>query len=290
MLVKRLLLLFLVLYPWFVTAADTVTGSAGISYFEFKSGSDLTSRTVDIDGTYYLKSVQREDHPWREAAFLERAASLNVQIGEKRLSFRDSETRWEDLHYAVSGTYASRSNPLLVTLRYGESTEEDKGTSAGKFDEENYGVSLGFYLGESLAISGSFSERKREFNGNLIPENRRDDLTTYGLDLKYVQKLKQYQAIAMLLSINLDKYDFYEWAQNFETTRYLLDVTYYINPRIGFNGKYIYQDEESPRSDLKAYGVGVEGFITKNISLMLDYSTAESSDADTWRTGLEYWF
>ena len=146
-------------------------------------------------------------------------------------------------------------------------------------------------MSKSIAIYGSLNERKHKFTGNSFPDlDRRDDLTTYGFDVKLVQGLKQHEAIAMLLSIKLDKYDFYEWAQSIEANRYLLDVTYYINPRIGFNGRFSYHDEESPNSDLKTYGIGVEGFITKNISLMLDYSTFESSDADTWRAGLEYWF
>ncbi|WP_455219041.1 putative porin, partial [Kaarinaea lacus] len=223
-----------------VAASDTVRGKGTIGYSEDETNDNDKYRSIDANFLYYLNPVQRKQHPWREAAFLERAANVAVRFGRSTRDYSNSETKYEGPHYAISGTYASPSNPLLATIGYRGVSREDKGTNLGTSDIDSFEIELGGYLTNTFALTGIYRQHKSSFTANQSTgSNRSNKITRYGVRAKLVHALKQQQAISMNLSVETNDYSGDDWDPGQSANQYVINVTYYPIPQVGIAAHWL---------------------------------------------------
>lgn len=272
-------------------ANDNIRGIAGISYTENEDSDNNETKSADVDFKYYFPSVDKKSHPWFEAEFLERAASLSLQLGKNTSTFSNSETKYVGTNYSIAGKYASQSSPLIAALAYSAFDREDEGTFIGSSEGEYFTIALGAYINKSLAITALLRDGESTFTGKSDPSlNSKGDVTAYGLNAKLVYELTSQQAISAVLNLSFSEFKS-DRGLSSEVDAYILDVTYYFTPQVGISGEFQYNDGKSAHS--KNYGLGIKGFVTRHLVLLVnfekyDYSSERGSDE--WQVSLEYWF
>src|SRR5690606_8711398 len=101
---------------------------------------DQKITTTDVSGTYYFNGVNTRNHPFAEAAFLERASSITLTYSSSRWRFNDS--------IYFDGSYLGQGNI--------------------KADNDLASVDIDFYLANSIFyFGGSVNEEKIEVNFNV---------------------------------------------------------------------------------------------------------------------------
>jgi hypothetical protein len=187
---ERVLILGLAVSVWntgAVFAKDTIRGNVGLELTRLNYEGDPIeyNNRGELYTTFYLSPVEKKQGPWKEAAFLGRASSLNASIGMDKTEYI-SQTSDHGVSLALGGTYASPDHPFVFSgsfLRYKDKTDSDNYNSTFKYTvyQGYFGAYVGtnFLVGVDYGKSKSTSEYTGSFSGS--GETKVDE---YGLSAK----------------------------------------------------------------------------------------------------------
>jgi hypothetical protein len=279
-----------------VLAASAIQGRVGINHSESEDDDNDKDKHTNVNLEFYFTPVERNNHPWREAAFLEHAASVEFEVGKRSLEPEGSET-YDGPSFFIGGTYASKSNPLIVSLAY---ANEDISADFGAFgkskrETSGYGLGLGAYISKGLAFQAFYVDTEVKDTVEIAPVlNTEYNLVQYGVRAKYVQVFANSQALN--IELNGSIFDYEEQGNPSESNNSVeIDATYYINQKVGVFGMLDLRSGDTDSYKGTEYGVGVDAFVIENLSFTLEYKTfnADSSngvDEDQWSVAAEWWF
>ncbi len=232
------------------------------------------SNNYSVDGTYYFAPVQLKNHPYAEAAFIERAGFMSLGGG-----YGESEGKTSCVS-AASGVGRTSCRA------------EQEGSSAG--------VTTGFYVADIFYFEGSYSysDNKNKYNGTTFSSNNDywsaaigitpmenmllttsfsegDDLfdNNYNVSGKYVIPLTTGQAINLEAS-----YVYYKDAPDMiDDDDWIVGGDYYFSRAFSVGGTFNSSDNYTLRSRY---------FFNQALSLDVEYSEQSNVlDIDTYSVG-----
>lgn len=276
-------------------AGSTMQGSVGLNYDTTDYSNNDKENSTGIDIEYYLAPVEKKSHPWREASFFERTASVNLEVNKKTFEPDNSE-KLDGPFFHVGGTYASKSNPIVGTLLYENSEiKGDLPSDTIKRKTNLLGLGAGAFINESFAILALYIDSEFKTTYENSPQNNvKVSLTAYGLLGKYVYELPQQQAVNVEFQIT--GYDVKpEGGATQSDNSISLKGVYYVNPKVGIGGEFTKQSGDSDFFKGTQYGLGVDAFLTENISVTAQYTSfnadnSSGNDKDEWKIGARWWF
>lgn len=272
-----------------VFAGSTIQGTVGINHTEMKDSDDFKVKQTDISLQYFLAPVEKKSHPWREASFLEHAPSLSVDIGQ--ISAEDVY-KADGPAFLFTGEYASKTNPVIAGLAYYNSQLK---SDFAKQDNNGLAAELGVYLAEPLAVVALYSDLDSKYTVDSASYlNSKNKITTYGLSAKYVQEYASQQALSLVFTFTKTN-NKEEGGDSVSSDSFDFDATYYINPKIGLSGMISLQNSDNDSDKGKLYAVGIDAFVTENLSLTAGYGSfkadnSSGTDDDRWTVGANWWF
>jgi len=279
-----------------IASALGLTMSAGLASasdynFELNAGLGKTTvesplfddqkiTTTDVSGTYYFGGVNTRNHPFAEAAFLERASNITLTYSNTRWRF-DDEIYLDDIY-----------------LGEGDSKVDDRITSA---DVELYLPNSIFYLGGGISEgktkfryritegqdteSGSFSEDSGTFwtlragiapvEGLLVWSEFFEDQELsdeWNINAKYVFGWGGN-------AVNLEA----AYEADLEQDKVFLAADYYFDRSLSLGA--IYENYEDADNN---FGLRARKYFTDKFALEASYLTSE--DYDSYRVGVNLRF
>ncbi|WP_083915296.1 putative porin [Gilvimarinus chinensis] len=215
------------------------------------------AQTYGVKGTYYFTPVWQSDHPYAEAAFLERASSVSL-----------SARRWDDSDQypcgldatglchneyledkiLLTGSWYSAGWLFVETTYFYEQTDNRwRDDREASFDRNSWSAQIGITPLAGLRVSTGYSEE------NDLGEN------DWNVEAKYVASLSDTQAINVELA--------YEYAEDDE---WMLAGDYYLTQAFSIGGGLATNDDYLWRSRY---------FVTDFISVDVSYYEYEDGDA-----------
>jgi len=278
-----------------VFAGSTLQGSVGLNYDTTDYSNNDKDKSIGVDLEYYLPMVEKKSHPWREAAFLEHASSINFEVNKETSEPNNSE-KFKGHSFSAGGIYASKANPFAATLIYNNTEiKADYPTTSVSQKQNLLGLGAGAYVTESLAVLGLYINGEFKYTVDNFPQfNSKTDVTAYGVLGKYVYELPQQQALNV--EFQFTKLDFKPENSPTESNNSVdLKAMYYINPQIGIGGQLVNQSGDTDSFKGMKYGVGVDAFVTENISVTAGYlsfsaDNSSGNDSDEWKISAAWWF
>ena len=248
-----------------------------------------------VGAQYYLKSVERTTHPWMEAEFLEHSPSIFAGYGQNHTTGDINGSK--GFSYYVGGGYASKSNPLIANLTYGnlqlkydqQLKQEHRALTAG----------LGLYITQPFMVMISYTKiqkiDKYDLTNYYTSKYKYRDYS-YQIFAKYLHEYSSGQALGLLFSFAKEEYngEFGNWSPP-----YSLDfgVKYYVNRRVGILAHVTDKGSEGALFQGISFTLGFDAFLTKNLSLAAENESFWSNNNynyianyDRWTASLKWWF
>ncbi len=155
--------------------------SGSYSKYDYSGGS---GSETDVALEYFFKPVKTENHPYAEAAFLERIGSVGFSVSNSDLN---AGSKGSARLYDLFLRYTTPNSPLVVDVELStQKTDQNsvlnsQNLTVIKRQSDFYGVALGEYLSEGLLARIGFGyskDKKSEVTStqNAFFLSRRDDL------------------------------------------------------------------------------------------------------------------
>ena len=178
-----------------VMAKDTLRGNAGVDYSQINYKGDYFDKIYNekIFATVYLPAVSKEDHPWKEASFLQHASTISVSAISAQTSTDYGDT-YHGAGLSLGGNYASRTHSLVLGASLFH-RDDDMGNYNVKYD--SYTFSAGSYLGKSTLLSLDYNISKQK---ETISGFGTDNTESLGLNSKFLFEYAGGTAFGMFIN------------------------------------------------------------------------------------------
>lgn len=234
-------------YQWELGANS---GTGDIDLGQYSADQDFFGLT----GAYYFDRVDTSKGPLAEAAFLDRASNIELDL-------RTGEVEGDNEDYDVD-SYAAGSRLVLGEggwiVDLGARRDEIENTEIDTF---SFGG--GKYVLENTAVVLSYSN---------IDEESTDDVDEYNLGVEHLWLFEQG---ALKLDGNIGRVDFED---RDDVDVWGLDTTYYVTDRLGFGVGY--ENRDSDDVDRDRWSLFGQWFATEQVALSLGYTNEEENDID----------
>ncbi|NCF17768.1 MAG: porin [Haliea sp.] len=249
-----------------------ILSSAAQAEYQFEVGANSGTGDVDLgpvsadqdfiglSGAYYLQSVDTSKGPLSEAAFLDRASSIQLAASMGEIDADNAGDADVDT-YAAGTRLVHKESGWLVDLGY--RFDEIDPDNLEKEEIDTYSIGAGKYVLENTAVVLSYSNIDSDLEG---------DSDAYDLG---VEHLWMFDTGALKLDANIGRIDLDD---SDDVDVWGLGGTYYVNDRLGFGTAY--EQEDSDNTDLESWSLFAEWFVTENVALALAYTEQEDQDID----------
>lgn len=239
---------------WMLTATD--------------SNPDIDITEFTLGGMYFLEPVSLADHPWNEAAFLERAKA--VMAGVQWTRFEVGPFSADGPSLGAGFLYADKAQPIAAQLfvRYG-TLDGDMGIDV---DRTSFGGRAGYWLGRG-ALAGFEIERDQTDVSGLLDITQ----TRYGAFGKMVHDLGGGRAINVEARVGLVSVDAGAATDtNFEIG---LEGDYYFTPRFSAGAVLNLSVGDAASREGTTLGVRGSAWLSPRIAVGLEWSSFHASDS-----------
>ncbi|QIO04631.1 putative porin [Acinetobacter shaoyimingii] len=240
----------------------------GISYEKNEIFDEVDSKSIAVDGTYYLKSVELKNSPLNEAAFLERASNFNAKISHSDL-FGELETD----SFNLGLEYFAPNSNFYINANLGHA-QLDVVSDKVKFN--NYAVEVGYQPINGLLVAAGLAGVN--FNVNNGPRLSKNDPT---LRAKYVTTAGKYDVNVEAKALFADK------------TAYGVGADLYLDKTLSVGLGYQNQNHDITYTifdfpDLDYFTVRAKKFFTPQISVEANVNFGGDFDGYALRAGYRF--
>ena len=251
---------------------------------------DIGEQNPDNDvisgyGTYFIDAVDDTKGPLAEAAFLDRASSINIyainsnidgdaidDLGRKDYGMK-IHTVFSDAGWITEFGYAREENDTLRTsLSAGNLPTIPANRGLDTIDIDRFTVGFGKYLTDRTTLVASYTYSDIDEAG---------DFDTYRLDLEHLFQFSfgdiKAEASYGRVDISVDD-TLLEDADDIDI--YLVGATYYFGSNKNWGVGVNYGEEDFGGDSWKRVEANVSWFITDQWEVALDYSDGEFDDLD----------
>lgn len=242
----------------FELGANSSTGD-----FEVGSMNNADQERFGLAGTYYIESVDTSKGPLGEAAFLDRASSINLDLSTGEI---DGDGDNIDIDsYAAGSRLVSKESGWLVDLGYRLDEIENE-------QSDTFSIGAGKYVLENTAVVLNYINAEADTLGEYAYANTLGESDTYGLGVEHLWHLEQ-GAVKLDTSLALVDPEMGD-----DINAWGLGGTYYVNHALGFGAAYSQSD--SDEIELEKWSLFAQWFVTEQVALSLAYSEQEDQQFD----------
>lgn len=234
------------------------------------TGSDeKTSNDADIvnlNGTYFLETVDTSKGPLGEAAFLDHASSISLAVTDGEVDFNDADDQ-DGQRYSFNSRYVAEGpgwklSGWLVDLGYNY-------FEPGDAEVNSYNIGIGKYVTPNTTLVLGYTAVDVNSGGN-PSEQDNTDAVDLALDHFFAFSSGGLKTSANIGRIAVDGDD------GDDIDSYGLGATWYLNNNWGFGANWARLAQDSREVDV--YGVNAQWFVTENFAVDLGYAQSNPDD------------
>lgn len=262
---KRLIVPSLLLLPLTTATADVYQFELTGSY----SDTDwvLDQETWNVGGTFYFQPVDDSVGPLGEAAFLNKASSIDVAYSNLEIDvpgFGDLDGDF----FAVGGRYVDPGSNLIFKASYGSGDVDD-------IDIDLFEIGAGIYLDEISSLE--FTYRKEEYDFDFMGVQLLGDVDSYELDYRRVTPVTGGDFFTVEAGIGYSDQD-----NGDDATTLQLGGEYFFTRQasVGASIGFVSGDDD----DAMLYSVGGEVFLSNAFAVRASFDVIDYDDFDESET------
>ncbi len=255
-------------------AEDQYQAEISALYNHHEASDDFKMDIAGISGEFFFAPVNTKDHPYAEAAFLERAGS--VFVASFLSDIKGAGATGDGITYDIGVNLAQPGFPLAVQLVYMTSDYDYDPPSSATSESNSYGISLGNYVTDNLMAGVEYFSSKSESSGPFFPTMTWKS-KDYGLFARYAGELSEGKHVSLEGSLGQSKSeDDFESEKN---TNIALAADYFFNRALSAGIGIERSSGDAPTEEGMTYTANVRYFITPRFSLQAAYDRFLNSNA-----------
>jgi len=268
---------FIALVLFFTTAAnaaeDQYQSEISALYSHLEASDDFKMDMAGISGEFFFSPVNTKDHPYAEAAFLERVGS--VFVASFLSDLKGTSTTGDGITYDIGVNLAQPGFPLAVQLVYMNSDYDYDPPSSTSFEANSYGIRFGNYFTDKFMAGVEYFSSKSEMSNPVLPSMTWKS-KDYGLFARYAGELSEGKHISLEGSLGQSKSDATESEKN---TNIALAADYFFNRALSAGIGIERSSGDAQTEEGMTYKANARYFITSQFSLQAAYDRFLNSNA-----------
>lgn len=223
---------------------------------------------IGVLAEVFFAPVKTAEHPYAEAAFLERIGSVRVMALD--VGTKGGGTKTDGRQLLVGVNYAKPDSPLLIQAMYG-SQQYDYDTPVNAVSKgSSINLNIGNYFTHTLLVGVDYFSSKSKFSyssyGMPTFYFRHID---YGFSAKYVNEMEHGNALSLYGSLSSSTSD--DGIDNLKNTNEHLLVDYYFNPTLSAGFGIGNSSGEDLHAENRTYSMNVRHFVAPSVSVSAIY-------------------
>ncbi len=243
-------------------------------YTHLEASDDFKMSLTGISGEVFFGPVNTKDHPYAEAAFLERVGS--VFLAADLADVKGTSSTGDGMIYEVGVNLARPGFPLAVQIMYGSSEFDYDPPSSASYEVKSYGVRAGNYFTDHLLAGLEYMYSKAEWSSSVFP-TMTTKFKDYGLFAQYVQALSQGRHLSF--KGNLGQSTSEDDTETEKNTIIGLSADYFFNRALSTGIGIERSSGDAQTDEGMTYTANVRHFFTPRISLQVAYERFLNSNA-----------
>lgn len=240
--------------------------SSEVSIHHHRTDYQFNGRSLDngVAASFFLMPVKTGDHPYAEAAFLEKIGSVNLSAGQT--DYRAGTLEGDGSYFSASLNYTTPDFPLVITPIVSISSEDYTNSFVKSADGKVYGLAVGKFLSYGLLATVGYYNSKWEYDYISATD---DDITyhQYFLMAKYVKETGGGSGLNLEAGVQRIQASDSDSSGNFYP--FFAAADYYFTRGLSAGiGIDVINDSDS---DSKTYSANIRNFFTPSISLQISY-------------------
>ncbi len=248
-------------------------------YNRSEASDDFKGTTTALAAEIFFAPVKTANHPYAEAAFLERIGSGFLMAALQ--DAKGTTASGDGMAYVAGVNIARPGFPLAIQVLYTTSKLDYDAPSNATYKTNGYGVSVGGYLKDNFLAGIEYMNRKTELSAGFFPMDFKT--TDYALFTKYIAQLAGNRYLNLEGSLGQSAFE--DDTETLKNTNVEVSADYYFNRRLsaGIGIEKSSGDDES--SEGMSYSANTRFFITPRFSIEAGYDRFLNSNdgfTDEW--------
>lgn len=233
-----------------------------------------TTRLVGVSGEVFFEPVNTEEHPYADAAFLERTGSAFISAASEKTTVGDA--KGDSPLESIGINLSQPGFPLVVQLMYTKSLVDFNTPDNLSINSDVYDVKVGNYFAKTLLAGLEYSYGSAEPTSYIFPfgtARSRD----YAIFAKYVHELADYQELSFEATAGKSSIG-NKWISRNTTVSFTVD--YFFNKSLKVGVGFGNSSGTAVLTEGKRYSASVRYFISPRFSVQATYDTFQNSNPD----------
>lgn len=248
---------------------------------------------------YYLAPVERDNLPWNEADFLQRASAVTALYATGDWTGEPGIKDYNSQLYAFSFHYADKGNPIIAQVLYSKSEQNWKyiprGDAKGNSRDETIEAGIGVYLAKNIALGLGYRSNDSETKYEALQFRSKNIQDTIAVSAKWVHVFDQNSALNLEGGLDFEKNKDEDGTKE-DNTILSVNTDYYITNKTSVGVGIAYKSGDSKSVEGISYGIGFNTYLIKALSIRFGYqkfnakNTDEGMDYNGINASIAYWF
>lgn len=256
-----------------VYAEEEYQTEISADYLRADTSQDFRSTMISASAKVFLEPVKTAEHPYSEAAFLERIGSVSVTAYD--IGMKAGIIKGDGRLFAAGVNYAKPDFPLAIQVGYFNS-KIDFDTPFGSpatSKSNGYSIGIGNYFTNSLLAGLDYENTRYESSGTPVLLKHKN----LGLFAHYVDEMEHGNALSLDGRLYRSTYD--DGIENLKNTIEHFTADYFFSRGLSAG----FGIENNTGADLvnegRTYSANIRSFISSDLSVNAMYSRSLSAHA-----------
>jgi len=239
-----------------------------VSATYFRSDTDQDNRAFLYGGSaeVFFEPVKTAEHPYAEAAFLERIGSVFVNALNQDTKSGSQEGNGPMLQVGVN--YAKPGFPLAIQAVYFTSKIDFGAPYNGNMKSNGYALSVGNFFMDTLLAGVDYTYNKTDFSSAGGPSSS-TNTKDYDLFAKYLYELEHGRELSFAGKLGTSKSD--DGTETLSNNHVGLSVDYFFNRSLSAGVGIENNSGKDKDDEGRTYSANVRYFITPRLSVQATY-------------------
>ncbi len=243
------------------------------SYNRLDTDQDGRTLAYGVSAEVFFAPVKIAEHPYAEAAFLERIGSAFLSVLNEDVKSGTLTGKGPALTAGLN--YTKPGFPFAIQAMY-TTMKVDFDAPYGETKNNGYSLRVGNYATNTLlaGVEYNYSKSESSFTGPTYSTKS----TGYGLFAKYVHELAHGKELSFEASLGTSKLD--DGTETLSNTDLALSVDYYLNRSLSVGVGIVNSSGKDDNDEGRTYSANVRYFITPRFSVQATYDRFLNANAD----------
>lgn len=237
---------------------------------------DVETTLYGINGRFYFSPVNIGNHPYGEAAFLERVGNIAFFLGQGEVDFGGG-LEADGPTYGAELVYMQPGSPIFIAADYTRSELSFDGPLDLESEGDGYSLQLGGFATEGLLLSIGYAHAEVDVTSFTIGIDETTEFDHYALIAKFVKELSGSTAFNLEGTAELIRFD--DGIEDGSNTEITVAGDYYFTRALSLGAGFETNQGDDETEEGKTFLIRANAFITPKIGVKASFEQF-SADGD----------